>query len=108
VKGNKAGFEGLADDSRELVYVIFCANRSVEKAEDVPPGLVEQLDRVLRWVEFKSHVMDFRLTHVNLVSFLMLRRLQKKALLGTNSRLSYGLAWMQDRYKAIGRSCSNL
>jgi len=46
-KGNKVGFGGLADASRELVYVIFCANRNVEKAEDVPPGLAEQLDRVL-------------------------------------------------------------
>lgn len=40
------------------MYVIFCANRNVEKAEDVPPGLVEQLDRVLRWVK-PMHVMGF-------------------------------------------------
>ncbi len=64
MKGNKNGFEGLADDSKELVYVIFCANRNVEKVEDVPPELAEQLDRVLGWVEFKLRVMDFRLTHV--------------------------------------------
>ena len=71
------------------MYVIFCANRNVEKAEDVPPGLVEQLDRVLRWVKFKLLVMGFHLTRV--VFFSRSRRLQKKALLGTNSRLSYGL-----------------
>jgi len=44
--------------------VIFCANRNVEKAEDVPPELAEQLEHVLGWVEFKLRGMDFYLTHV--------------------------------------------
>ncbi len=44
--------------------MIFCANRNVEKAEDVPPELAEQLEHVLGWVEFKLRVMDFYLTHV--------------------------------------------
>jgi hypothetical protein len=57
VRGNKDGFDQLATDSRELVYVIFRANQNVEKEEDLPAGLREGLDQVLKWVEFKLTFM---------------------------------------------------
>ncbi|KAK2467960.1 hypothetical protein APHAL10511_000255 [Amanita phalloides] len=46
VRGNKGGYEALAGDARELVYVIYSAYRELERAEDMPPGLSEKLDRV--------------------------------------------------------------
>lgn len=33
--------------------MIFRANQNVEKEEDLPAGLREGLDQVLKWVEFK-------------------------------------------------------
>ena len=52
VKRNKDGFELLATESRELVYMIFHANQNVKK-EDLQAGLAEHLDQVLEWVQFE-------------------------------------------------------
>lgn len=49
MKGNKDGFERLATDAGELVYVIFRKNENLK--EDVPPALGKNLEEVLKWVE---------------------------------------------------------
>ena len=53
VKGNKDSFELLATESRKLVYMIFHGNQNMEKKAVLPAGLGEQLDQVLKWVQFK-------------------------------------------------------
>jgi hypothetical protein len=52
-KQNKDGFELLATESRKLVYMIFHANQNMKKEADLPAGLGERLDQVLKWVKFK-------------------------------------------------------
>ena len=48
VKRSKDGFELLATESRKLVYMIFRANQNTEKEADLPAGLGERLDQVLK------------------------------------------------------------
>ena len=50
IKRNKDGFKLLATESRKLVYMIFRANQNMEKEADLPAGLGERLDQVLKWV----------------------------------------------------------
>lgn len=52
-KRNKYGFELLAIESRELVYMIFRENQKMEKEADLPAGLGERLHQVLKFVKFE-------------------------------------------------------
>ena len=53
VKRSKDGFELLATESRELVYMIFRANQNPEKEADMRAGLGELLDPVLKLAQLK-------------------------------------------------------
>ena len=90
-KKNDAGLKRLADDLRNLVYAIYCANRRNEEE-----GVPQQVERALTCV--KLHVLDFP------SFFSTSRRFQKRSLLVLCSRLSYGLKRMQNGYNTIGRS----
>lgn len=86
--------------------MIFRANQNVEKAEDLPAGLREGLDQVLKWVEFKWTIMLVFVTP-NLAFFMESKRWQKKGLQETDFGHFYGLEWMQGRYRTTGKSCSS-
>ena len=96
MKENDAGFKRITDDSRNLVYAIYCANQNAEE------GVPQQLEHALMCV--KLHVLNFPLIHAHLVFFSMSRHLQNRSLLGPFSRLSYGLKQMQNRHNTFGRS----